>query len=108
MSSADEAGVSARGDVLAKVFTGRLHVRYEKINQTFALCQASSGTEEHWLELRRLLRSLGDAAASFGVDELAAHATFIELRIEDMLGHDKHPHDVSEISQALAAMQSAH
>lgn len=108
MSQEDDAAVKAKVDMLAKVFKGRLHVRYEKINETFALCQGDSGNEEHWVELHRLLHSLGGAAGSFGFDELGAHATFIELRINDMLGQDKDAHDIAEIGQAIAVMQRAH
>jgi HPt (histidine-containing phosphotransfer) domain-containing protein len=104
----DAAAVQAKVDMLAKIFKGRLHVRFEKMNETFALCQADGGNEEHWVELHRLLHSLGGAAGSFGFDELGAHATFIELRIKDMLGQQKHPHDVAEIGQAIAALQSTH
>lgn len=106
MSTEDDAAVQAKVDMLARIFKGRLHVRYQKMNETFALCQAQPDGEEHWVELHRLLHSLGGAAGSFGFDELGAHATFIELRIKDMLGQDKHPHDIAEIGQAIAALQS--
>ncbi len=107
--STDDAAVQAKVDMLAKIFSGRLHVRYEKMNETFALCQSEPGNEEHWVELHRLLHSLGGAAGSFGFDELGAEATIIELRIKDVLGQQpKHPHDVNEIGQALKALQDAH
>lgn len=108
MKSEDDAAFPAKVDLLAKVFKGRLHVRYEKMNEVFALCQADSGNEAHWIELHRLLHALGDAAGGFGFDELGAHAIFIELRIGDMLGQPKHPHDIAEIGQAIAALQSTH
>lgn len=106
MSGDEAASVQAKVDMLARIFKGRLHVRYEKMNEAFALCQADSGNEEHWTELHRLLHSLGGAAGSFGFDELGAHATFIELRVKDMLGQPKDPAEVSEIGAALAALQS--
>ncbi len=106
MSTDDAAAVQAKVDMLAKIFKGRLHVRYEKMNETFALCQADSDNEEHWIELHRLLHSLGGAAGSFGFDELGAHATFIELRIKDMLGQPRDSAEVAEIGAALAALQS--
>lgn len=87
----DAAAVQAKVDMLAKIFKGRLHVRFEKMNETFALCQADGGNEEHWVELHRLLHSLGGAAGSFGFDELGAHATFIELRIKDIAGAAEAP-----------------
>ena len=66
----DDAAIKARVEVLAKVFTGRLHVRFEKMNAAFALCVAASGDDASWIELHRQLHSLADAAGSFGVDEL--------------------------------------
>ncbi len=108
MSTGDEA-VQARIDMLARIFSGRLHVRYQKMNETFALCQSEPGNEAHWAELHRLLHSLGDAAGNFGFDALGAEATIIELRINDILGQQpKHPHDVNEIGQAIKALQAAH
>lgn len=106
MSGADDAAVQAKVDMLAKIFAGRLHVRYQKMNDTFALCRAEPGKQAHWIELHRLLHSLGGAAGSFGFDELGAAATIIELRVKDMLGQQpKQPHDVNEIGHALAALQ---
>lgn len=104
--SGDDA-VQAKVDMLAKIFKGRLHVRFEKMNAAFALCQAGGDNQEHWVELHRLLHSLGGAAGSFGFDELGARATFVELQIKDLLGQpDKHPHDIDQIGLALAALQS--
>ncbi len=107
--SPDDEAVQAKVDMLAKIFAGRLHVRYQKMNETFALCQAQPGNEEHWVELHRLLHSLGGAAGSFGFDELGAAATIIELRIKDVLGQrPKHRHDIDEIGRALTALQQGH
>lgn len=106
MNTDDAAAVQAKVDMLAKIFKGRLHVRYQKLNETFALCQADSANEEHWTELHRLLQSLGGAAGSFGFDELGARATFIELHVKDMLGQPKDPAEVAGIGAALAALQS--
>lgn len=104
----DEDAIKARGEVLAKVFTGRLHVRFEKMNQTFALCAAASGDDANWIELHRLLHSLADAAGSFGFDALGVQASRIALRVKALLAQAKrHPHDVNEIGLALAALQSA-
>ena len=105
MSNDDD--VQAKVDMLAKIFKGRLHVRFEKMNEAFALCRAGGDNEEHWVELHRLLHSLGGAAGSFGFDELGARAIFIELQVKDLLGQPvKHPHDIDEIGQALAALQT--
>ena len=77
------------------------------MHAAFALCQAAGDNAEHWVELHRQLQSLAEAAGSFGFDELSARASFIELQIKDLLEQpDKHPHDIGEIGQALAALQS--
>lgn len=102
----DEHAVRARVEVLAKVFTGRLHVRFEKLNATFALCQADSAADVHWDELHRQLHSLADAAGSFGFDELGVQASQVALRIKALLAHgQRHPHDIGEIGLALSALQ---
>lgn len=102
----DEDAVKARVEVLAKVFTGRLHVRFEKMDAAFALCQADSAADAHWEELHRLLHSLADAAGSFGFDALGVQASHLALRITALLAQgQRHPHDVNEIGLALAALQ---
>ncbi|MBC7683806.1 MAG: Hpt domain-containing protein [Bdellovibrionales bacterium] len=104
----EDAKVLARVDMLGKIFKGRLHVRFAKIEEAFALCQTGGDSDEHWRELHRLLHSLGEAAGSFGFDELGARAIFIELRVMELLSEpDKHRHDIEEIAQALAALQSS-
>ena len=103
----DETAVKARVEVLAKVFTGRLHVRFEKMNQAFALCQADSAADANWEELRRLLHSLADAAGSFGFDALGVQASRIALRVTALLAQaERHPHDIDQIGLTLAALQS--
>jgi len=104
----DEDAVKARVEVLAKVFTGRLHVRFEKMDAAFALCQADSAQDAHWEELHRLLHSLADAAGSFGFDALGVQASHIALRVTALLAQgQRHAHDIHEIGLALAALQSA-
>jgi HPt (histidine-containing phosphotransfer) domain-containing protein len=104
----EDKDVQAKVDMLAKIFKGRLHVRFEKMNEAFALCQAGGDNEEHWIELHRLLHSLGGAAGSFGFDELGARATFIELQVKDLLGQPhKNQEDINDVGQALAALQSS-
>lgn len=104
----DEDAVKARVEVLAKVFTGRLHVRFEKMNEAFALCQAGGANDAAWEELRRLLHSLADAAGSFGFDELGVQASRIALRVTALLAQgQRHPHDINEVGLALAALQDA-
>lgn len=103
----DEDAVKARIEVLARVFTGRLHVRFEKMNETFALCQADSANDASWEELRRQLHSLADAAGSFGFDELGVRTSGVALRVTALLAQTgRHPHDVNEIGQALMTLQS--
>jgi hypothetical protein len=105
----DDKAVQARVEVLAKVFTGRLHVRFEKMNEAFALCVADSGDDANWVELRRLLHSLADAAGSFGFDALGVQASRIALRVTALLAQDqRHAHDVDDIGMALAALQGAY
>ena len=101
-----DAAAQAKVAMLARIFSGRLHVRYQKMNETFALCQSDPGMEAHWIELHRLLESLSAAAFSFGFDELGGQATLIELRVKDMLGQpSRHTHDVSQIGDAIQALQ---
>ena len=103
----DEEPINPRADVLAKVFTGRLHVRYEKMAQAFALCRESSADDARWIELQRQLDALADAAASFGFGTLAVHAGSLALRIADLLAQaQRHAHDIDEIGRTLMTMQN--
>jgi chemotaxis protein histidine kinase CheA len=107
MSSEDDAAIQAKVDVLAKVFTGRLHVRYEKMNEALAQCKANPADDAPLVELHRLLHSLAGAAGSFGFDALGREAAVIEHRIKALLsGGAPHPHDIDDIGLALAALQS--
>lgn len=106
----DEAAINAKVEVLAKVFTGRLHVRYQKMNEAFALCQADGGADAGWVELYRLLHSLAGAAGSFGCNALGGQARRIELQVKALLdqpGSERYPHDIGQIGLALAALQNA-
>ncbi|MFL6656897.1 MAG: Hpt domain-containing protein [Massilia sp.] len=104
--SEDAAAVQAKVDMLAKVFSGRLHVRYEKMNEAYALCLHASD-DSPWIELHRLLHSLAGAAGSFGFDALGQRARVIEMQVKDLLAQAvRHPHDINEIGLALAALQS--
>jgi HPt (histidine-containing phosphotransfer) domain-containing protein len=103
----DDAAVKAKVEVLAKVFSGRLHVRYEKMNAAFAQCQADSGDDAGWTELHRLLHSLSGAAGSFGFDALGLEAGRIEQRVKALLAQERRQaHDINQIGLALAALQS--
>ena len=103
----DDDAIKARADVLAKVFSGRLHVRFEKMNEAFALCQADSAADASLTELHRLLHSLADAAGGFGFDALGLQASGIAARVAALLAQrQRHPHDLHEIGLALTAMQS--
>ncbi len=102
----NEDDVQAKVDMMSKVFMGRLHVRYEKMNETFARCLAAKEQEENWVELHRLLHSLAGAAGTFGCDAIGEQARRIELRIVDMLAERKwHAHDVTTVGQELLALQ---
>jgi hypothetical protein len=105
----NEDPVNPKAEVLAKVFTGRLHVRHDKLDQTFALCRSAGAADAHWIELQRQLDSLADAAASFGFGTLAVHAGSLALRVADVLAqpqrgmHDMH--DIDAIGNALAGLR---
>jgi HPt (histidine-containing phosphotransfer) domain-containing protein len=102
----DEAAIKAKVEVLAKVFSGRLHVRYEKMAAAFTLCQADSANDAHWVELHRLLHSLAGAAGSFGFDALGAAAGRVEQQVKALLADSRrHPHDIHDIGLALTALQ---
>lgn len=102
-----EDPIKVKAEVLAKVFTGRLHVRFEKINAAYALCLADSADDASWEELHRLLHSLADAAGSFGVDALGVQASRIALRVRAVQAPgQRHAHDIDEIARALAALQA--
>ena len=104
----DDEAIKARVEVLAKVFSGRLHVRFEKMNEAFALCAADSAIDANWVELHRQLHSLADAAGSFGFDALGVQASRIAARVQALLAQgQRHRHDIDEIGLALAALQIA-
>lgn len=99
--------IQARVDLMAKVFIARLPVRFEKMNEALALCRASPQDRENWVELHRLLHSLGGAAGTFGCDALGAQAARIEQRIKDLLAlPERTPTHLDEIGHALASLQS--
>ena len=99
--------VQAKVDLMAKVFMGRLPVRFEKMNEALALCRANPQDQEAWVELHRLLHSLGGAAGTFGCDALGAHAARIEQRVKQLLAlPERTPVHLDEIGHALASLQS--
>ncbi|QYF95619.1 Hpt domain-containing protein [Massilia sp. PAMC28688] len=100
--------IEARVDLMARVFIARLPVRFEKMQEAFALCRASPQAPENWLELHRLLHSLAGAAGTFGCDGLGVQASRIEQRITDLLALPERTHNhVEEIGHALAGLQAA-
>jgi hypothetical protein len=106
--SDEQRAVQAKVELMAKVFLGRLPVRYEKINAALAQCRLDPADNAGWTELHRLLQSLALAAAGFGCDELGAQAGLIELLLTDMLAQPaRSAADVDEVALLLAAMQSA-
>ena len=96
-----------KAELMVKVFLARLPVRFEKINQTLALCRADPDSDANWAELHRLIASLAGAAADFGCDDLCAKAGLIELLLADMLGQDaRSAADVDEVAGLVSVMQS--
>lgn len=103
----DDKAVPARIDLMAKVFLGRLHVRYEKMNGALALCRADPAIDANWSELHRLLHSMADAAGTFGYDGLAEQAGLIELLLADLIAHKVRTQaDADEVARLLGIMQS--
>lgn len=103
-----DGGLQAKVDLMAKVFVGRLPVRYEKMNEAFALCRQDPQAQEHWVELHRLLHSLAGAAGTFGCDALGAQAARIEERIKQLLALPaRGPAHLEEVAHALASLQSS-
>lgn len=99
--------LQAKVDVMAKVFLGRLHVRYEKMNEAYALCRHDAGDAAAWTELHRLLHSLAGAAGSFGCDALGARAKAVEEQVRALQAAPvKTQEDVESVGRALAALQS--
>ncbi len=104
----DDKAVQAKVDVLAKVFLGRLPVRYEKMNEALALCRADPVVKENWIELHRLLHSLAGAAGTFGCVAVGEQAALIELLLKDMLKQTTRTQaDVDEVAGLLAVLQSS-
>ncbi len=104
----DDKAVQAKVDLMAKVFMGRLPVRYEKMNEALALCRADPGVDANWVELHRLVHSLAGAAGTFGCDDLGTRAGLIELLLEDLLAQDaRSSADVDEVAGLLTIMQSS-
>ncbi|WP_426208667.1 Hpt domain-containing protein [Massilia sp. TWP1-3-3] len=104
----EQKAVQAKFDVLAKVFLGRLPVRYEKMHAALALCRLDPAIDANWVELHRLLHSLAGAAGSFGCDALGEQAGLIELLLEDLLGQKtRTAADVEEVARLLNIMQTA-
>jgi HPt (histidine-containing phosphotransfer) domain-containing protein len=102
-----DESIQDKVDLMAKVFMGRLPVRFEKMNEAFALCRARPQERENWVELHRLLHSLGGAAGTFGCDALGVHAARIEQRVKDLLAlPERTPAHLDEIGHALASLQS--
>ncbi len=105
--SDDDKAVQAKVDVLAKVFLGRLPVRYEKINATFALCRANPAGDDNWHELHRLLHSLAGAAGTFGCDDLGEQARLIEMLLQDLINEPvRSESDIDDIARLLTFLQS--
>jgi HPt (histidine-containing phosphotransfer) domain-containing protein len=104
----DDKAVPAKMDLMSKVFLGRLHVRYEKMNAVLALCRTDPANDANWGELHRLFHALADAAGTFGHDSLAEQAGMIELLLADMLKQKARTQtDADEVARLLGIMQSS-
>lgn len=106
--SGDANHIQGKVGLMAKVFLGRLPVRYEKMSAALALCRADPADDANWIELHRLVHSLAGAAGSFGCDALGEQAGFIELLLEDMLKQGtRSAADVEELARLLTIMQGS-
>ncbi|SHH54002.1 Hpt domain-containing protein [Massilia sp. CF038] len=105
MSAPDLQG---KVDLMAKLFRGRLPVRFEKMNEALAACQAGAADPQAGLtELHRLLHSLAGAAGTFGLDGLGQQAKEIEHQVAALLANGQHSDaDLARIGQALHTLQS--
>lgn len=100
--------IQARVELMARLFIGRLPVRFEKMNEAFALCRANPQDEANWVELHRLLHSLGGAAGTFGCDALGARAARLEHRIKQLLAlPERTATHLDEVGHELASLQSS-
>jgi chemotaxis protein histidine kinase CheA len=105
--SDDAQAIQAKVDLMAKVFLGRLPVRYEKMNDTFALCRANPADDANWIELHRLLHSLAGAAGTFGCDDLGEQASLIEMLLADVIKDSaRKDEEIDDIARLLTFMQS--
>lgn len=103
-----EHAVQARLEMLAQAFRSKLPARFEKMNAAFAHCTLDGQGEQHWIELHRLLHSLGGAAGTFGLAELGTQASAIERQIKGRLAAgDWQANDLDDIGTALRRMQGA-
>jgi HPt (histidine-containing phosphotransfer) domain-containing protein len=94
-------------DLMAKVFLGRLPVRFEKINEAFAQCSANLGDDGAWTELHRLLHSLAGAAGTFGFDAMGQHAKQIEKQVERILASSqRNDIELAQVASELKTLQS--
>jgi HPt (histidine-containing phosphotransfer) domain-containing protein len=94
-------------DLMAKVFLGRLQVRFDKMNEAYAQCSADLGDDAGWTELHRLLHSLAGAAGTFGFEALGQQAKQIEKRVEQILGsQNRNAMELAQVGEALKHLQS--
>lgn len=101
-----DQSVQMKVDLMAKVFMGRLPVRFDKMSQALALCRADPQAVDNWVELHRLLHSLAGAAGTFGCEALGAHAARIEQRVKQLLAlPERTSIHLDEIGHALASLQ---
>ena len=99
--------IQAKVDQLAKGFLARLPARLDAIDVAFALCRTAPDDTASWLELHRLLHSLGGAAGTFGVAALGSEARRIEGLIADWRDQARPgAAQVDELGVALAGLRT--
>lgn len=100
--------IQSKVELMAKLFIGRLPVRFEKMNESLDLCRANPQDDANWVELHRLLHSLAGAAGTFGCDALGAQAARLEHRIKQLLAlPERTATHLDEVGHDLASLQSS-
>jgi len=94
-------------DLMAKVFLGRLPVRFEKMHAALGQCRFGAADPQAGLtELHRLLHSLAGAAGTFGFEGLGQRAKQLELRVAALLASGRHADaDLEQLAAALTNLQ---
>lgn len=104
MSTNEE--MQAKVDMMAQAFLAKLPLRFEKMNEVFALCHQDLLDLANWQELRRLIHSLGGAAGTFGFPAIGDEARALEVILDHRLLDNKWSKlDLELFGAALAQLQ---